>query len=122
MKPRTDEMNDEEFLEYLIRDQRKYRVLHAGSGLLAGSTAAYLLSLSVVACIALASAGVCLLIVFAYLHLTAPEFVPTYIDDDTTNVEERDEWLADHPLLQGKMSDEERNRRISVLYSDLEVM
>jgi|GEM_PF-2236392 len=78
MKSRTDEMNDEEFLEYLIRAQWKDRALQAGAGLLAGSCVAYVLAFPAVACALLSAIGICLLLAAAYLHLTEPEFVPTY--------------------------------------------
>ncbi|MDX0617374.1 hypothetical protein CN221_16130 [Sinorhizobium meliloti] len=100
MKSRTDEMNDEEFLEYLIRAQWKDRALQAGSGLLAGSCVAYVLAFPVVACALLSAVGICLLLIAAYLHLTEPAFVPLAIEEELT--------------------EEERVRR--VFLSDLEIM
>lgn len=100
MKPRTDEMNNEEFLAYLLRVQWKQRATQAGSGLLAGSCVAYVLAFPVVACAILLAVGICVLLIAAYLHLTEPAFVPLAIDEELT--------------------EEERVRR--VFLSDLEIM
>ncbi|MDX0759815.1 hypothetical protein [Sinorhizobium medicae] len=100
MKSRTDEMNNEEFLAYVRRVLWKHRTTQAGSGLFAGSCAAYLLAFPVVACALPSAVGICLLLIAAHLHLTEPAFIPLAIDEELT--------------------EEERVKR--VFLSDLEIM
>lgn len=92
MKPRTDLMNDEELLEYVIRLQWKDRALQSGAGLVAGSAAAYFLGFPEISCTVAAGVGGLLAVTGAALHFSEPEFVPTQIDDEAS-MADLDDWV-----------------------------
>ncbi|MDX0865610.1 hypothetical protein GOE00_02440 [Sinorhizobium medicae] len=106
MKSGTDEMDDDEFLKYLVRTRWKDRAWQAGAGLLAGASIGFVLSLPLSACLATGMAGACAAIAAAYLHFTEPAFVPTVTspdDDDDRDI---------YPLNPDAMTDEELEREI----------
>lgn len=108
MKSRTDEMDDDEFLKYLVRTRWKDRAMQAGAGLLTGASIGYVSSLPLLACLVAGAAGACASLAAAYLHFTEPEFVPSIalLDED----EEDDIY----PLNPDAMTDEELAREIAL--------
>ncbi|MDX0318786.1 hypothetical protein GOC38_14140 [Sinorhizobium meliloti] len=108
MKSRTDEMNDEEFLTYLLRTRWKDRAWQAGAGLLTGGFLGYVFSLPLYACLVAVTAGTCASLAAAYLHFTEPKFVPSIALPD------EDEEDDIYPLNPDAMTDEELAREISL--------
>lgn len=106
MKARTDEMNNEEFLTYLLRTRWKDRAWQAGAGLLTGASIGYILSLPLSACLLAVAAGICALLAASYLHFTEPRFVPTVTSPD----DEDDQDI--YPLNPDAMTDDELAREI----------
>lgn len=106
MKPTTDQMDNDEFLKYLVRNRWTDRAWQAGAGLFAGASIGFVLSLPLSACLATGMAGAFAAIIAAYLHFTEPAFVPTVTspdDDDDQDI---------YPLNPDAMTDEELAREI----------
>lgn len=106
MKSNTDEMDDDEFLNYLVRTRWKDRAWQAGSGLFAGGVLGYVFSLPAPACLVAGVAGACASLAAAYLHFTEPAFVPSIALPD------EDEEDDIYPLNPDAMTDEELAREI----------
>ncbi|MDX1219040.1 hypothetical protein GOL99_26570 [Sinorhizobium medicae] len=108
MKSRTDEMDDDEFLKYLVRTRWKDRAMQAGTGLLSGASIGFVLSLPLSACLATGMAGTFAALAAAYLHFTEPTFVPSVARPD------EDEEDDIYPLNPDAMTEEELAREVAL--------
>lgn len=106
-KKRTDEMDDEEFLRYLQRGQRKAWIMQAGAGLIVGAVAGVLFNLPANMCFVAASFGFAAVVAAGWLHLTEAKFVTTIAPPDHGDEDDDDNYL---PLNLDYWTDEQLER------------
>lgn len=97
LKRSTADMDGSEFLDYLIRNQRKMFLFSGGLAAMVAGIFGYAIGLSAPAFLVACSAGAVAVLVAGYMHLTEPEFVTTVPPPDPdydyeADREEREYW------------------------------